>query len=79
MDIIERVDRAGRDYPDRIAHISEDRTLTYGELARKSDAIARHLAEKFPGDRSPVAVRGHKEPEMLIGFAGAVKSGHPYS
>ena len=78
MDIIERVDRAGRDYPDRIAHVSEDRTLTYGELVRKSDAIARHLAEKFPGDRSPVAVRGHKEPEMLIGFAGAVKSGHPY-
>jgi D-alanine--poly(phosphoribitol) ligase subunit 1 len=78
MDIIERVDRAGRDYPDRVAHISDDRTLTYGELARKSDAIARHLAEKFPGDHSPVAVRGHKEPEMLIGFTGAVKSGHPY-
>jgi acyl-CoA synthetase (AMP-forming)/AMP-acid ligase II len=78
MDIIERVDRAGQDYPDKIAHISNDRTLTYAELAEKSDAIARHLAEKFPGDFSPVAISGHKEPEMLIGFLGAVKSGRPY-
>src|ERR1700756_410052 len=78
MDIIERIDRAGQDYPDKIAHISNDRTLTYAELAEKSDAIARHLAEKFPGDSSPVAISGHKEPEMLIGFLGAVKSGRPY-
>jgi len=78
MDIIERIDRAGQDYPDKIAHVSHGRTLTHGELARKSDAIARHLAEKFPGDYSPVAIAGHKEPEMLIGFVGAVKSGRPY-
>ena len=78
MDIIEAIDRAGQDYPDKIAHVGNDRTLTYGELAEKSNAIARHLAEKFPGDYSPVAITGHKEPEMLIGFLGAVKSGHPY-
>jgi D-alanine--poly(phosphoribitol) ligase subunit 1 len=29
-------------------------------------------------DRSPVAVLGHKEPEMLIAFLGAIKAGHPY-
>jgi D-alanine--poly(phosphoribitol) ligase subunit 1 len=78
MDIIERIDRAGRDNPDRIAHISSDRTLTYRELSKKSDAIAGYLAETFPGDCSPVVVAGHKEPEMLVGFVGAVKSGHPY-
>jgi D-alanine--poly(phosphoribitol) ligase subunit 1 len=78
MDIIESIDRAGQDYPDKIAHVSDDRTLSYGELAKKSDAIARYLAEKFPGDYSPVAIAGHKEPEMLIGFLGAVKSGRPY-
>ena len=78
MDIIERIDRAAQDYPDKVAHIGNDRTLTYAELARKSDAVARHLAEKFPGDHSPVAITGHKEPEMLIGFLGAVKSGRPY-
>jgi D-alanine--poly(phosphoribitol) ligase subunit 1 len=78
MDIIERIDRAGQDYPDKIAHLGDDRTLTYGELSKKSDAIARYLAETFPGDYSPVVVAGHKEPEMLVGFVGAVKSGRPY-
>jgi D-alanine--poly(phosphoribitol) ligase subunit 1 len=78
MDIIEGIDRAAQDYPNKIAHVSADRTLTHGELARKSDAIAKHLAEKYPGDHSPVAIVGHKEAEMLIGFVGAVKSGRPY-
>jgi D-alanine--poly(phosphoribitol) ligase subunit 1 len=32
----------------------------------------------LPDDQSPVLVKGHKDPEMLIGFLGAVKSGHPY-
>ena len=78
MDIIARIDRAAQDYPDKIAHVSGDRTLTYGELSKKSDAIAGYLAETFPGDYSPVVVEGHKEPEMLVGFLGAVKSGRPY-
>jgi D-alanine--poly(phosphoribitol) ligase subunit 1 len=79
MDIIERIDRTGQDYPDKVAHLGDDRTLTYGELSKKSDAIARYLAESFPGDYSPVVVAGHKEPEMLVGFVGAVKSGRPYT
>jgi acyl-CoA synthetase (AMP-forming)/AMP-acid ligase II len=37
-----------------------------------------YLARTLPGDRSPVAVLGHKEPEQLVAFLGAVKSGHPY-
>jgi len=78
MDIIERTDRAAREYPNKIAHVSNNRALTYAELAKKSDAIARRLTEKFAGDYSPVAIVGHKEPEMLIGFVGAVKSGRPY-
>src|SRR4030095_12155688 len=33
---------------------------------------------RFGDDRSPIAVLGHREPEMLIAFLGAVKSGRPY-
>ena len=33
---------------------------------------------RLPDDGSPIAVVGHKEPEMLIGFLGAVRAGHPY-
>ena len=47
-----------QDYPDKIAHVSGDRTLTYGELSKKSDAIAGYLAETFPGDHSPVVDSG---------------------
>lgn len=78
MDIIDRIDRAAHDFPEKIAYVSGDRTLTYGELAQKSDALAGHFAETFPNDNSPLAIIGHKEPEMLIAFLGAVKSGRAY-
>src|SRR3984957_7722255 len=78
MDIIEAINRAAQDLPEKVAHISDARTLTYGELGKKSDALATHFAERYPGDKSPVAIIGHKEPEMLVGFLGAVKSGRPY-
>lgn len=78
MEILDRIDAWGRISPERVAHFSGGHRLTYGELSRRSDALAGHLAQVLPDDRSPVAVFGHKEPEMLIGFLGAVKAGHPY-
>ena len=75
---IERIDRWGSVAPDRVADVSGDRTLTYRELVTRSDAMAAFLAAGVPDDRSPVVVLGHKEPEMLIAFLGAIKSGHPY-
>lgn len=78
MDIIDRIDRAAQDFPEKVAYVSGDRTLTYGELAQKSEALAGYFAATFPNDNSAVAVIGHKEPEMLIAFLGAVKSGRAY-
>ena len=78
MSLLERVDAWGRSQPDRPAHVSRHGRLTYGELLHRSDAVAAHLARVLPDDRSPVAVLGHKEPEVLVAFVGAVKSGHPY-
>src|SRR5262249_11133544 len=37
-----------------------------------------YLTERFGDDRRPIAVLGHREPEMLIAFLGTVKSGRPY-
>src|ERR1700719_5155222 len=78
MDIIDSIDRTTRNLPEKVAHISDVRTLTYSELGKRSDALAAHFAERYPGDKSQVAIIGHKEPEMLIGFLAAVKSGRPY-
>jgi D-alanine--poly(phosphoribitol) ligase subunit 1 len=78
VNLVERIDRWATVSPETIAHVSDDRTLTYGELRARSDALAAHLAERFGDDRAPVAALGHREPEMLIAFLGAVKSGRPY-
>ena len=78
MHLIERIDRWGRETPERAAHSSGDRTLTYGELSARSDALAAWIEGHLGGNRGPVAVIGHKEPEMLIAFLAVVKSGRPY-
>jgi len=78
MNLIERIDHWAAVAPDAIAHISGDRTLTFGALRRSSDTLAWYLAERFGDDRRPIAVLGHREPEMLIAFLGTVKSGRPY-
>ena len=52
--------------------------LSWGDLVAKSDSLAGALADTLGGDGSPVIVRGHKEPEMLVGFLGCRKAGHPY-
>ncbi|HZQ07994.1 MAG TPA: D-alanine--poly(phosphoribitol) ligase subunit DltA [Anaerolineae bacterium] len=76
--LLERIRQWAVVAPERRAHVSEGRELTYGELVRAADALAAYLARELPEDGSPIAVRGHKEPEMLIAFLGAVGAGHPY-
>src|SRR5438876_51958 len=78
MNLLERIDHWGTVSPDAIAHVSDDRSLTYGELCRRSDALALYLAERFAAVHGAIALLGHREPEMLIAFLGAVKSGRPY-
>ena len=78
MNVIERIDHWAAVAPETIAHISGDQTLTYGELSKRSDALAVYLTERFGDDRSPIGVLGHREPEMLIAFLGTAKSGRPY-
>ena len=78
MNLIDQIDHWALAVPNAIAHISGDKSLTYGELRRRSDALAAHLTKRFGDDRAPVAVLGHREPEILIAFLGAVKSRRPY-
>ena len=78
MTLLGRIDAWATESPDRIAHRSSGRTLTYAGLRAASDALAARLAMRLPDDGSPVAVVGHKEPEMLIAFVACAKAGHPY-
>jgi D-alanine--poly(phosphoribitol) ligase subunit 1 len=78
MNLIERIDQWSRKTPERVAHVCSRQTLSYAELTRRSNALAKVLSKQLPDDHSPIAIQGHKESEMLIAFLGAVKSGHPY-
>jgi D-alanine--poly(phosphoribitol) ligase subunit 1 len=78
MDLIDLIDRWGQQYPDHPAHISSGSVLTYRELLHKSDRLAAYLSQPSHSGRGPVAILGHKQNEMLIGFIGTIKSGRPY-
>jgi D-alanine--poly(phosphoribitol) ligase subunit 1 len=52
--------------------------MTYGELCLRSDVFAAWLDRELEGRVGPIAVHGHKEPEMLVAFLGAVKCGRAY-
>ena len=78
MPLLNQIDQWGRLHPEHLAHRSDNRTLTYGELLTRSNALASRLQAELGDNRSPIAIHGHKEPEMLIAFLGVVKSGRPY-
>ena len=83
MELFANLERYAREQPDRPAHIGVGmagtrETLTYRDLLVRAERLAAHLRNALPPDRSPLVVLGHKEPEMLVGFLGAVGSGHPY-
>lgn len=77
-DLLARIERWGAAVPDRVAHRSGDRVMTWGELVRRVRALAAWLGTALPDDGSPVVVRGHKEPEMLVAFLACARSRHPY-
>lgn len=78
MHLLDKIDSYGRTAPDRLAQVSGENKITFGELIAKSNAVAAWLDAQLGDKRSPVAVHGHKEPEMLVSFLAAVKSGRPY-
>lgn len=78
IDILGMIDRWAERAPDRLAHVSRDQQLTYGELREQSDALACHLATTFEQRGAPIVVHGHKQPAMLVGFVACLKAGHPY-
>lgn len=76
--LLDRIDQWAVDCPHRLAHTSGSRSLSWLELVEKSNALALWLEEALRERSGPVAIRGHKEPEMLVTFLAAVKAGRPY-
>ncbi|MCU0709860.1 MAG: amino acid adenylation domain-containing protein, partial [Pirellula sp.] len=64
--------------PDAIALVQDDRTVSYGELNRRSNQIAHWLIEQGvrPGDL--VGLTLERSPEMIMAMIGILKSGAAY-
>ena len=78
MTLLDRIERWAALAPERSAHTSSGRSLSYRELLRGAAALASDLRRRLPDDGTPVAVVGHKEPELLVAFLGVMAAGHPY-
>jgi amino acid adenylation domain-containing protein len=66
------------EHPERPAVIAADRTLTYGELDRLSNRIARRLRRLGARPERPVAVILERGWEQVAAVLGILRSGAPY-
>ncbi|HSF39926.1 MAG TPA: non-ribosomal peptide synthase/polyketide synthase, partial [Thermoanaerobaculia bacterium] len=64
--------------PSRIAVIAEEGSLTYAELDRRSNRLARHLAARGVGCDARVGLRLERSLDLVVGMLGVVKAGGAY-
>jgi len=64
--------------PDNIAAVYEDKVLTYRELNRKANQLARVLRDNGAGADSIVGIMVERSLEMIVGILGILKAGGAY-
>ncbi|MFB4300564.1 amino acid adenylation domain-containing protein [Actinomadura sp. NTSP31] len=64
--------------PSRIALVDQDRTISYAELERLSDAVAEAVDAIGGEPGRPVAVRLPRGADLVVAMLGVLKSGRPY-
>ncbi|WP_141243510.1 AMP-binding protein, partial [Bacillus velezensis] len=78
-DLLQRlIDQQCQKTPDAIAVKLGQDTLTYGELARKSNQVARYLAEQNYAHNSYIGVWAERRIETIVNTVGILKAGHAY-
>jgi amino acid adenylation domain-containing protein len=64
--------------PDAVAVVFEDRWLSYGELARRSNALANYLRTLGVGPEIVVGLCLARSLELVVGLLGILKAGGAY-
>ena len=64
--------------PNAIALVFEDQSMTYGELNRRSNQLARHLQESGIGPEVVVGLYMLRSVEIVVGMLGTLKAGGVY-
>ena len=78
-DLLHRlIDRQCQKTPDAIAIKLGEATLSYGELARKSNQIANYLKEQNYGQGSYMGVWAERRIETIINIVAILKAGYAY-
>ncbi len=70
--------RQADDYPDNIAVIDCDKKISYGELNRKANQLARALSRNGVRPNTIVGLIIDRSIEMIIGILGILKAGGTY-
>ena len=64
--------------PDAVAVVYEEQALTYAQLNRRANQLARHLTKNGVGPERLVALCVERGLEMVIGLLGILKAGGAY-
>lgn len=78
MTIHEFFEKQAENFPERVAAIFYDKKITYGELNRKANQLARKLRENGVGRDKIVAIMVERSLEMMIGIIAILKAGGAY-
>ncbi|MFE2972154.1 amino acid adenylation domain-containing protein [Streptomyces sp. NPDC059340] len=76
--VVERFEFWAQRRPDATAAVQGERALSYRELNRFANGLARELHDDGVGAGTPVAVCVARSPEMLVALLGVLKCGGTY-
>ncbi|HEX7182279.1 MAG TPA: amino acid adenylation domain-containing protein, partial [Thermoanaerobaculia bacterium] len=67
-----------RQTPEAVSVVFEETTLSYDELNRRANRLARRLRKLGVGPEVPVAIAAERSLELVIGLLGILKAGGAY-
>lgn len=75
----EQVARQAAATPNAVATICRGKTMTYGELNRQADALARFIRSRGVGHEQIVAIALNRDLNAIVALLGVMKSGAAYT
>ena len=76
--VLARFEARAVEYPDRTAVLSGDASMTYAELDRRANGLARSLVAQGATREVPVAIVMERSVEQLLSVLAAWKAGAPH-
>ncbi|MGD2116020.1 MAG: amino acid adenylation domain-containing protein, partial [Acidobacteriota bacterium] len=64
--------------PDAVAVVAGPRAVTFAELERRANALARHLATLGAAPERPVGIAAERSVEMVVGLLAILRAGGAY-